>query len=220
MESATLMFKNSHHPTAGLQTLQSKFVLDASGPARVLPKLLNLQKPSPLPAMSSLFAHLVDQDRNSPQGNEIDFEKIWICVHPEHTDIWYWTIAFSNGNASVGVVGPQEKLKTPENTLEACFLDWLEQEPHLKKRFTKPQFVRPVQSASQYSVCCQKLYGEGFAILGHSGEFSDPIFSSGIAISLKSAQLATQTLIRQWAGEDVDWQADYEKPLYVGLQDV
>lgn len=34
---------------------------------------------------------------------------------------------------------------------------------------------------------------------------------------MKSAELATEVLIRQFNGESVDWQKDYAKPLMVGV---
>ena len=55
------------------------------------------------------------------------------------------------------------------------------------------------------------------ALLGNAGEFLDPVFSSGVTIAFKSASLATQCLAREFAGETVDWQADYAVPLKAGV---
>ncbi|SJN32058.1 FAD-binding protein [Vibrio casei] len=54
-------------------------------------------------------------------------------------------------------------------------------------------------------------------MLGNAGEFLDPVFSSGVTIAMKSAELASAVLIRQFNGEEVDWQQDYAKPLMVGV---
>jgi hypothetical protein len=43
------------------------------------------------------------------------------------------------------------------------------------------------------------------------------VFSSGVTIAFKSASLATQCLAREFAGETVDWQADYAAPLKAGV---
>jgi hypothetical protein len=61
------------------------------------------------------------------------------------------------------------------------------------------------------------LWGEGYALLGNAGEFLDPVFSSGVTIAVKSASMAAALLQRQFAGETVDWQADYGEPLRKGV---
>ena len=48
----------------------------------------------------ALFTHI--EDRIAPQ--DMDRNKILITTHPEHVDVWYWTIPFSNGCCSLGVV--------------------------------------------------------------------------------------------------------------------
>ena len=68
-----------------------------------------------------------------------------------------------------------------------------------------------------YSANVKSLWGKGFALLGNAGEFLDPVFSSGVTIAFKSASLATQCLAREFAGETVDWQADYAVPLKSGV---
>ena len=54
-------------------------------------------------------------------------------------------------------------------------------------------------------------------MLGNAGEFLDPVFSSGVTIAFKSASMAAAALQRQFAGETVDWQADYGAPLRKGV---
>ncbi|MGZ8215371.1 MAG: NAD(P)/FAD-dependent oxidoreductase, partial [Methylosarcina sp.] len=81
--------------------LTADFVLDASGFGRVLPRLLDLEKPSGFPMRQALFTHV--EDRIDDPG--YDRDKIRIIVHPELIDVWYWLIPFNNGRCSLGVVG-------------------------------------------------------------------------------------------------------------------
>jgi flavin-dependent dehydrogenase len=81
--------------------LTADFILDASGFGRVLPRLLDLEKPSGFPMRQALFTHLEDRIDDA----SYDRNKIRIIVHPELTDVWYWLIPFSNGRCSIGVVG-------------------------------------------------------------------------------------------------------------------
>jgi flavin-dependent dehydrogenase len=75
----------------------------------------------------------------------------------------------------------------------------------------------PVNRIGGYSANVERLHGPGFALLGNAGEFLDPVFSSGVTIALRSAHLATQVLLRQLEGEQVNWAADYDVPLRRGI---
>ena len=86
--------------------LTAKFVLDASGYGRVLPRLLNLESPSELPPRQAHFTH-IDDNITSPK---FDRNKILINTHPEHRDVWIWLIPFGDNRCSIGVVGTPDKL--------------------------------------------------------------------------------------------------------------
>ncbi len=43
------------------------------------------------------------------------------------------------------------------------------------------------------------------------------MFSSGVTIAFKSASLAAACLKRQAAGETIDWESDYARPLKAGV---
>jgi flavin-dependent dehydrogenase len=53
--------------------------------------------------------------------------------------------------------------------------------------------------------------------LGNAAEFLDPVFSSGVTIALKSAHLAVNLVDRQLKGGAVDWENEFSKELYVGI---
>ena len=74
---------------------QAKFLLDASGFGRVLPRLLDLNTPSDFPSRQSLFTHIEDNIDHAGY----DRNKILITVHPEHAYVWYWLIPFRNGRS-------------------------------------------------------------------------------------------------------------------------
>lgn len=95
--------------------IETDFILDASGFARVLPRLLNLEVPSSLPHRKAVFTHI--EDNIEPTSQEFDREKILITVHPNRKDVWYWLIPFSNGRCSVGVVGRLIFLKIIQKTI-------------------------------------------------------------------------------------------------------
>jgi flavin-dependent dehydrogenase len=189
----------------------ARFVLDASGFGRVLPRLLDIETPADFPSRISLFTHIQD----NAQLSDFDRNKILICVHPQHHDIWYWLIPFSNGRSSVGVVLPSERYV--EEDLTGLLKQWVEQEPRLSRVLKDAVFDTPARSIQGYACNVKSLWGEGYALLGNAGEFLDPVFSSGVTIAMKSADLAVDVLDKQLRGIQVDWQADYSDPLKQGV---
>lgn len=194
--------------------VQAKFVLDASGFGRVLPKLLNLEKESTLSTRVSLFTHV--QDRIGLK--DFDRNKILISVHPENSEIWYWLIPFSNGRASVGVVLPRTVYEQYQHQEDADTLKhFITQTGKMCESLTEAQFDTPVGKLAGYSSDVTQMSGAHFALLGNAGEFLDPVFSSGVTIALKSATLAASVLDKQLKGDLVNWQSEYEQPLKLGI---
>ncbi len=194
--------------------LEADFVLDASGFGRVLPRLLKLDKASDFPVRQSLFTHLEDRI----DDRQYDRNKIRIIVHPEHKEIWYWLIPFSNGRCSLGVVAKPAFLNSTSQDNRQVFLDMVRQEPSLNKLLKNALYDSEVNSITGYSADVTSLYGNGYALLGNAGEFLDPVFSSGVTIAMKSASLAADVLDRQFNQHPVDWQLDFVEPLQKGVE--
>jgi flavin-dependent dehydrogenase len=196
------------------QLHEPKFVLDASGFGRILPKLLDLHRPSAFPARAAIFSHV----RDNTVSGAFDRQKIRVGVHPTESDVWSWLIPFSNGNASVGVVSSIEHHKARTGTPEEQYWQAIEAEPRLHALLEKAELVRPPGEIIGYAATVTRLHGPHFALLGNAAEFLDPVFSSGVTIALKSASLAAQVLERQLRGESVDWQREFADELNYGVE--
>ncbi|GJH05772.1 tryptophan 7-halogenase [Paraburkholderia terrae] len=193
--------------------VQARFVLDASGFGRVLPRLLNLEAPTRMPTRAAIFTHV----RDGIPVDAHDRNKITVAVHPEHRDVWYWMIPLANGRSSVGCVAEAAFLDVPEAEREAKLRALIQSEPTLNRLIGNAPFLMPVRHIGGYSANVERLHGPGFALLGNAGEFLDPVFSSGVTIALRSAHLAVKTLERQFDGETVEWQGAYDVPLRKGI---
>lgn len=195
--------------------VEAAFLLDASGFARLLPRLLDLERPSNFPVRGALFTHVRD---NTPAGS-FDRNKIVITTHPEHVDVWYWTIPFSNGCCSQGVVAEPSFMEKYTGTDLERLQAMVAEAPNLRRLLVNAEWdVMPVRQIVGYSANVSSLVGPGYALLGNAGEFLDPVFSSGVTIAFKSAQLAADCLERQFAGETVDWEQDFSEPLRMGVR--
>lgn len=193
--------------------IHAKFVIDSSGYGRVLPRLLDLEKPSELDPHSSIFSHVKDIHREEGvEGTQISFDIL-------ETEVWLWVIPFSNGNTSLGIVGPTdyiEKLSAsgdPEEALRHA----ISKSDYYVKRFGDVDFLFNPVKLKNYSCAVKSLYGDGFALTGNAAEFLDPVFSSGMAFATESGMLAAKLAKRQLDGETVDWQKEYADYILSGV---
>jgi flavin-dependent dehydrogenase len=198
----------------GEQVHEPRFVLDASGFGRVLPKLLDLHRPSSFPARAAIFTHV----RDNAVSGLFDRQKIRVGVHPTESDVWSWLIPFSNGNASVGVVASIEHHRARSGTMEEQYWQAIKAEPRLHALLANAEIVRPPGEIIGYAATVTRLHGPGFALLGNAAEFLDPVFSSGVTIAMKSASLAAQVLDKQLRGDNVDWQREFADELNYGVE--
>ncbi|EJL98440.1 flavin-dependent dehydrogenase [Pseudomonas sp. GM102] len=193
--------------------VEADFVLDASGYGRVLPRLLDLEAPSNFPVRQAVFTH-VEDCIDSPA---FDREKILITTHPTQRDIWFWTIPFSNGRCSVGVVAAAEHFEGRTENLDDCLRGFIAETPSLAGVLNNAVWDTPARTIGGYSANVKTLHGPGFALLGNAAEFLDPVFSSGVTIAMRSASMAAGVLHRQLQGESVNWQTEFAEPLKRGV---
>ncbi len=192
--------------------LTAKFVLDASGYGRVLPRLLDLETPSHLPPRQAHFTH-IDDNITHPK---FDRNKILITTHPQHRNVWIWLIPFGGNRCSIGVVGTPDKLAGESETVLKKFVYEC---PMLNEILDKAVWENdfPFRSIQGYSANVKSLHGRHFALLGNAAEFLDPVFSSGVTIALHSAKLAADLLAKQLEGGTADWDTEFAEPLMIGV---
>ena len=192
-------------------TIKAKFIIDSSGYGRVLPRLLNLDKPPSMPKHSSIFTHV--KETNRPQGIEgtlITFD----IVKPK---VWLWVIPFSNGTTSLGFVGPTEFIESYQGSKSVVFAEMLQLSDHYYDRFKNIDFAFEPIKIKNISKSVTQLYGDGYALTGNSSEFLDPVFSSGVAFATESGLLAAKLAFKQLNGENVDWENDYSEHIKKGV---
>ena len=214
-EKPTLLVLDANNVT---YQINAEYLLDASGFGRVLPRLLDLERPSGLASRTAVFTHIEDNiDQVEMDDYQFDRNKILISVHPENRDIWYWLIPFSGGRCSLGVVGEPHLLGDLNEDLDTVLMRLVKQEPRLKQLLSKAKIVRDCARIEGYSANVSTLASDKFALLGNAGEFLDPVFSSGVTIAMQSASMAVKCVVKQLNGEVVDWQVEYAKPLMRGV---
>ena len=191
--------------------VQTRFIVDASGYGRVLPRLLDLDSPSDQSTRRAIFTHVTGDKRPSGENSG----RIWAIIHQE--DVWIWIIPFADGRTSVGVVAPQDFYDTQADDPEACLRAIIESNCNAVGRLSDIDLLFEPLSIESYSIGIKQLFGDGYCIVGNATEFLDPIFSSGVALAMQSASQASKIIIRQFGGESVDWQGDYADYMARGI---
>jgi len=192
--------------------IAAKFIIDASGYGRVIPRLLDLNYPSTQPNRSTIFTHFKDLNRpNTEDSNRI----IAISHKP---DVWIWVIPFSNGNTSCGFVGNPDYLEKYKGTPTERLKSLINNEPLLQARFQNSDMIFEPLMISAYSIAVKQLHGAGYVLTGNSTEFLDPIFSAGVTFATESGILAGKLASKQLKGERVDWDLEYSTPILNGIE--
>jgi len=191
--------------------IDAKFVIDASGYGRVIPRLFNLDVASDLTPKKSIFTHVIDEKRTAgSEGTQITF-----VVHKQQ--VWIWVIPFSNSNTSLGVVGPPEFFDVYKGSAEQVLREIIDTDPHYRDRFFGVQYQFEPKIIDGYSTSVKKLWGDGFVLVGNSAEFLDPVFSSGVTFATESGLLAGKLASRHVKGGQVDWGQEYTDYIMEGV---
>lgn len=196
-----------------LKEIHANFIIDSSGYGRVLPRLLDLDTPSKLDPHSSIFTHVKDINREEgEEGTQISFDIL-------ETEVWLWVIPFSNGNTSLGVVGPTDFINSlSENKDNAEALkNAIQKSDYYIKRFAGTEFLFEPVKLENYSRAVKRMYGDGFALTGNSSEFLDPVFSSGVAFATESGMLAAKLYLKESQGIPVDWEVEFTQYMKRGI---
>lgn len=192
-------------------TIEAKYIIDSSGWGRVLPRLLDLDRPSDIPKHATIFTHV--KDTNRPAGREgtmITFDVI-------DTETWLWVIPFSNGDCSLGFVGPIDYLESFQGSTTEKMKEMMKLSKYYFDRFDDVEYHFEPRQIKNFSASVKQLYGKGYALTGNSAEFLDPVFSSGVTFATESAHLSAKLITRELKGETVDWETEYKDYIMYGV---
>jgi len=151
-------------------------IVDATGRARVLPKLLEIPSREGGRKDTALFAHL-DRTELYRDG----------YVHSSRLDHgWSWRIPLP-GRVSLGIVIGSEHPPKYGATPEERYDNLLKQDSVLRVATAGATRLTPVMEYTNYQLVSERLVGDGWVLVGDTAGFIDPVFSSGLLIGITSA---------------------------------
>lgn len=198
-------------------SIRAKFLIDASGYGRVLPKLLSLDKPSNFPPKQATFAHMTDTHRYD-ERKEYGRPGVQITFYVLERELWLWVIPFSNNYTSLGLVGdPKYFEQNSTDSPQEVFMKYMSLRSEVIERFADQKFVLEPRTIMNYAISTEKMHGPGFSLAGNATEFLDPVFSSGVGFATESGYRAALLAVRQLNGENIDWEIEYEQHMRKGI---
>ncbi len=172
------------------QKLQARWVVDASGRDAFLGRQLGLEKTDlGLPKKFATFAHFHHVKRNaSPDEGHITIVRLGFG--------WFWMIPLDAEKTSVGLVQTLDHFKRTGLTPDACFEHVVNITPELQDRMGAAKRVNEYAFAGDYTYRHLQNAGERWLLVGDAAGFIDPIFSSGVMLSINSGHLAAQQILK------------------------
>jgi len=108
---------------------------------------------------------------------------------------WFWYIPLENDITSVGIVAnPEYLLKGRGQDLAKILDEEIEKCEPCRRRVAGGTRVDKIYSILDYSYRSKHNAGNGFIIIGDAYGFLDPIYSSGVLLALKMAELAADAI--------------------------
>jgi flavin-dependent dehydrogenase len=170
--------------TEGFLQEQPDLIVDASGRVRLLPNLLRLPFKHGSRRDTALFAHC-EGINQVIEGNV-------------HTDLlergWAWRIPLP-GKISIGLVIDSDHIKTFGSTSAEQFDNYLKHDPITRLWGPDPKRITPVLKFTNYQLCSERGFGDGWVLCGDTFGFVDPVFSSGLLMSFDSARALANGII-------------------------
>jgi flavin-dependent dehydrogenase len=202
-----------HTPHDEPQEVQARVVVDASGRGTLLGHSLGQREPLPDLGKVAMFAHYQGARRapDVPDGN--------IRIHLVR-DGWVWWIPFAHGLDSLGCVLHARVVKARGGSVEALFEEVLASSPLLVQGLAGAQRVTPVHTAANFSYRITPLVGNRYVLVGDASGFVDPIFSAGVFIAMRSAELAAAAILNAFTHQDFSAERfrPYEAQLRQGMR--
>jgi flavin-dependent dehydrogenase len=116
---------------------------------------------------------------------------------------WFWYIPLENDITSVGIVAnPEYLVKGRGRDLAKIFLEEVEKCESCRRRVAGAERVEKIYSILDYSYRSERCAGDGFILIGDAYGFLDPIYSSGVLLALKMAELAADAIHDAFANND------------------
>lgn len=198
-------------------TLRSRFLIDGTGEAGLLPRALDLEdRIAELHTHSrALFSHFLgvrDWGEMLVESGGSTADHPFACddaaQHHLFDGAWAWVLRFANGLTSVGLVIDPRRHPPSDLTPQGEWDSWLARYPSWKGLLAKAQLATTpgtLVRTARLQRCWEQAASASWALLPHTAGFIDPLHSTGIAHSLCGVERLVASFEQHWGRES--WEA-------------
>ncbi len=175
--------------TGGRRMVTARWVLDASGRDNVFTtdQKRALDPPTSAKRMA-VYSHFCGVPR--PEGRRAGHT---IVVRLD--DGWFWIIPIDEERTSVGLVTTLDAMKRANVEPAVLFQQAVDRSARLRELMGAATPTMPFHITSDYTYFRRELARERLLLVGDAAGFFDPIFSSGVYVSVWSAQQAVKLIV-------------------------
>jgi len=208
----------------------ARWVVDASGRNRMLPRQLDLKRVNEHHCNAAWFRVAAEIDigqwSDDPtwQGRLVEGDRAMSTNHLMGEGYWVWLIRLASGATSVGIVAdPAFHAFDEFNTLTKAQAWIREHEPQCAEILAEQaHLIMDFRVMKKYSHGATQVFdgGHRWCLTGDAGVFLDPLYSSGLDLVAIGNGLITDMVTRDLDGEDVVARAQISDSLFRSLSEM
>jgi geranylgeranyl reductase family protein len=174
-----------------IQEFHARVVIDATGQSAMLSNKFGWRVRDPRLKKAVLFSYFKGAHREP----DLNGGATLVLRTAEGSGGWFWYIPLENDITSVGVVAnPEYLVKGRGQDLAKILQEEIDKCESCRKRLEGATRADKVYSIIDYSYRSRQCAGDGFMLIGDAYGFLDPIYSSGVLLALKMADLAANAI--------------------------
>jgi flavin-dependent dehydrogenase len=190
-------------------THRARFLIDASGRDALVASRNGWRTPREELDRTAIWSHWSGVKM---QGGLEEGLSLIIYIGEEKKG-WIWVFPLGEDRVTAGIVTQNSYIRDEKRKLqENGSTDWmydlmmqeLNQSPFVCELLAGTQLALPVMVNGDYSYEVKNHYGPNYALIGDARGFIDPIFSSGVFLSIKSAYLVVEALHKKLSTRTVE----------------
>lgn len=190
------------------ETFRTRYVVDAGGMKAPVAQMFGLrEEPSPLRTRSrTIYTHMVgvlpyDVCAAPRSEHGLPSPLAQGTLHHIFDGGWIWVIPFNNHPlstndlCSVGLTLDLAKHPQPDGPPEEEFWNIVRRYPSVARHFEHARPIRPWTGTGRLQYSSTSLTGDRYCLLPHAAAFVDPLFSSGLAVTMCAINSIASRLI-------------------------